>query len=178
MIQGAAALMPINRFLSSIEEAHAQFIRAANLFPPQKDIETFDPLFAKLFAWDYATHAALESRGDWYRDKKIEENWPGFPQPIEEGIAAEECSGDWESRRPPSYPEDAARHNYIGAAIVGYHLNDDGTVKGARLLAEVPAATFGTYALKAAEKWRHKLPMDSRPGCRRNLLSSFIFVIN
>jgi TonB family protein len=176
-IQGAAALLPINRFLSSIDEAHAQFVRAANLFPPQKDIETFDPIFAKLIAWDYATHAALQSRGDWYRDKKIEENWPGFPPLFEGEIPAEECSGDWESRKAPSYPDKAAGHNYIGAAIVGFHLNDDGTVEGAKLLAEVPVDTFGKYALKAAEKWRHKLPLDPRPGCRRNLLTSFIFVM-
>lgn len=176
MIQGAAELLPINRFLSSIDAAHAHFVRASHLFPPQESIETFDPIFAQIIAWDAATRASLKSRGDRYRDKKREESWPDLAPPFKEELIIDDCAGDWEKRPLPKYPDLAAKRQYIGAAVIGYHLDEDGTVRGVRVLAEVPVDTFAKYTVKAMERWRYETPLDPRPGCRTDLLSTFEFV--
>lgn len=175
MIQGAAALLPLNRFLSSIEKAHAHFERAMWLFPPQKDIETFDPILAQLAAWDLTARALVGGSQTEYRANQILSEWREAPVLLKRDAEYGECKIEWEERKPPRFPHEAADKNYAGATFIGFHLDEDGGVRDARILAEVPKAVFGETALKAVRAWRAKASSEIEPECKTDLLTYITF---
>ncbi|MEX0643932.1 MAG: hypothetical protein WD076_01375 [Parvularculaceae bacterium] len=179
LISGVAHLAPRPRSVNDVEMANQEFVRAARLFPPQNDIESFDPLFAKILAWSAVAKAALSNLGA--RDFKSEcapDDEPCQlayfvgPQPTDE-----ECAIDWDRRDPPKYPSLAASEGYLGGAIVGYRLSEDLVVHDQRVLAEVPNMLFGDYSLKSMNEWRLAHPPARLPGCKENRITTFIFSI-
>lgn len=63
LFAGIARLVPYPRTVDDVQTAHNEFGRARRLFPPQKDVDTFDPVLAQILAWDGAATAALKSLG-------------------------------------------------------------------------------------------------------------------
>jgi len=179
LIIGAAKLSKPNQTVDNLTAAHAEFNRALRLFPPQKDIDSFDPIMAKMMAWDYLAHAALASKETLAPSAaaEIDRAWPTYGPVFDNQAAEGECAGEWESRRQPVYPGGARHKDYLGAAIIGYNLAEDGSVRDERVLAEVPDALFGEYAVSAVGTWRRKLPLNPNPACTANLVTSFIFCL-
>jgi hypothetical protein len=180
LIAGIARLVPHPRTIDDVQTAHNEFGRAHRLFPPQKDIETFDLLLAQILAWDGAATAALKSLGeqDYPRpeDDAIGESGPlpkMFEYQLDESMDCAKVK--WLERRSPQFPRSALLSGSIGAVIVGFRLGDDLTVRDARVLAEVPSARFGESALRTMAQWRAKeLPGDG-PACHENLVMRFTF---
>ena len=63
LINGVARLLTRQRTVTRIQTAHNEFSRARRLFQPQKDLDSFDPLLARIMAWNGAAKAALRSMG-------------------------------------------------------------------------------------------------------------------
>jgi hypothetical protein len=176
-IGGVARLVPTPRNAEDVKVAMTAFESAAKLFPPQADIDSFDPLLAQALAWRGAAGAAWANLG--------EEGWPGdctlatcvlysFTQP---SPPADVCEVDWVKKTAPDYPKTGLRKGYIGAVIVGFRLGDDMAVHDERVLAEVPTAEFGAAALKSMKAWRLAHPPSNLLGCRDNYITMFSFQI-
>lgn len=179
LIQGIAHLVPFPRKVKDVQAAHNDIVRALELFEPQADIDSFDPLFAHVLAWDHAARSALRSL-----DKEDYPDHEGTDWKDREHVhvfrhqdTANCPKLEWEERESPHYPGRALRKGYIGAALIGYRLAGDGTVEDARVLAEVPKETFGEVALDAVKQWRVKEIPPGDPACFRNLTSSIMFII-
>lgn len=181
-IGGIARLVPHPRKVTDVQAAHNEFSRARRLFGPQEDIDTFDPLLAKIMAWNTAAWSALGAMG--------KEDFPDHDDPDEAGAEpapptfryqadpAIECGTvAWARRDAPNYPATPLRKGYIGAVLVGFRIGDDLAVHDARVLAEVPNATFGEAALRAVRQWRVAAPATGGPECNRNRLTFFRFII-
>lgn len=178
---GLALVAGGKRSKQDVEDAYWYFNRAVGLFPPQKDIETLNPLLAKVLAWRSATVVA--GRSDAYmkntRSPKIQESdtlkyanivWQ-TPKP-ENDV----CELSWEERIPPGYPKKELRKGTVGAVLLGYNITDNGLVKDARILAEVPGKTgFGEEALASTKEWR--LEKSTPPECRQNLVAHISYMI-
>jgi len=177
IIGGAALLLPRPRELATIDAAHTEFDRARRLFPIQKDIDSFDPVLAQVMAWDTATHAVLISDVSESIAKETMEKWPEGNPIFENEIDPDECAGDWSQRPHPNYPTRANSWGYIGGVTVGFNIGEDGRVRDARILAEVPGSVFGKFVLKAMRRWIRERPLDPRPGCTTNLINSFAFMM-
>ncbi|MEX0644872.1 MAG: hypothetical protein WD076_06160, partial [Parvularculaceae bacterium] len=162
------------------------------LFPPQKDIDHFDPLLARAISWRRSINAISSSVG---ADVKIR---PGSRLPTGEDLATaykramennseddeytwetpnpEHCPKEniWAERKPPSYPRSAINRWYVGAALVGYDLNDVG-VERTVIIADFESAGFGAAAVKSMTKWRLVEPLPTE--CWKNYVTTFMFVI-
>ncbi|MHA7870912.1 MAG: hypothetical protein ACX939_01040, partial [Hyphococcus sp.] len=154
--------------------------KAIALFPPQTSIETFDPQLAAAAAWLEAANAlavseeipvsrtgspTLKKARDLDINARITWN---PPRP-----ASEDCTLDWR-REPPKFPADASREGYVGAVLIGYHV-EGARVAGARVLAEAPAAsTFGEVSLASMDDWT--LEAEAPAHCQANRLAVFKFV--
>jgi Gram-negative bacterial TonB protein C-terminal len=182
LIGGAARLLPFPLTVDNTQAAHNEFSRAQNLFPPQKDLDSFDPLLAQILGWDAAADAVLGSLGeeDYPDHENIDQNDPTqYYSPIfeQEEKSDEECGVGWD-RDPPKYPSQAGWKGYIGAVIIGYNLSDDTLVHDARILAEVPTKIFGDAVLSNMETWRLAAPISNDPACRLNRLAHFTFMMS
>jgi TonB family protein len=181
MLGGIARLVPYPRKVEDVQAAHNEFSRARRLFPPQKDLESFDPLLAKVLAWDHAADSALATLD--YEDypdhaDAVAEESPPTP-PLFEPAAFLDCEAfEWANQDAPRFPPLALRDGRIGAVFIGFRLADDFTVKDARILAEVPMDEFGEYALDAVKQWRAKPLPSEDPACYQNLVISIQFVID
>ncbi len=181
--RGVANIAGFSRKDDEIIQANQDFIEAVSLFPPQVDIETFDPLLATAVAWNlvsksaaHADHPDRPRAGSRLKDKPLEldpiENikWttPRYPY--------EGCGLEWKSRPAPKYPNTDSYKGYLGGVLIGYHF--DGTkVTGARILAEVPEQSqFGEATLKILERWELKAPPAEE--CRRDRLTSVVFTFD
>ena len=162
---------------SDIAEALYFFDRAIDLFPPQKDIETYHPLLATALAWHATAYSVAAS------NRRI--NIKSVHDLADEKLGVEAGIPTWETPRPndctfssvsrdvPKFPDQAARDYEVGAVLLGYHLDNDGKPEGLRILGEVPyASDFGKAALKAASTWQLNLAEPTRPECQRNLTTS------
>lgn len=180
LIGGAARIIPANRTEGQILAAHREFRRARRLFPPQKDIASFDPLLAEILAWDAAAEAAYRTRNSKGLPADSTEGAAPMPPIFESNSSSEERCGEieWSNRKPPEYPEEARIAGYIGAVIVGYNLGDDLRVSDPKILAEVPAQKFGNAAVSAIADWQAAPLASEDPVCRRNLLTRFTFVLD
>jgi hypothetical protein len=181
LLQGIARLVPYPRTVEDVQAAHNEFHRARRLFSPQENLDAFDPLLAKLLAWDGAAGAALRSLGrEDYPDHASEADEATAPPKLfryqeDDSINCSEV--EWLERPAPQFPSSALRRGSIGAVYVGYRLGDDLTVHEARILSEVPVAEFGDSALKTMTRWRAKELPSGGPECRRNLVTRFAFAI-
>jgi hypothetical protein len=151
------------------------------LFPLQKDIDAFDPVLAKVLAWDAATTAAMITEG---RDAYPEHDHPEghhewyFPELFGlTRLTAEECGVDWDARKSPNFPRVPLVKGFIGAVLVTYSFGDDNAVHDAKILAEVPNDVFGQAAIAAVAKWKLSAPVTDAPACRLNQMTQFTFVI-
>lgn len=174
-IQGIARLVPYPREPEDVLAAHRHFERAIVLFPPQEDIDSFDPLFATIYAWDAAASAAMRTLGaetsDWHRGPHALFAYQEDPDIVCGPI-------DWD-REAPEYPMRALHRGYLGAVFLGFRIGDDLRVTDVRVLAEVPKATFGAAVLDAAKNWRAvKIPEDLDPRCANNLTTTVHFVLD
>ena len=180
LVGGAARIMPVHRTYGQLLAAHREFRRARRLFPPQKDIESFDPLFAQVLAWDAAADAAYRhNRKNGFPDDAARDEPPMPPVFEESGENDDHCGHiEWQSRKPPEYPDEAEKAGYVGAVLVGYNIGDDLKVSDPKILAEVPALKFGYAAASSMSDWRAEPLASDDPACRHNLLTRFTFVID
>lgn len=177
LVGGAARLLPPRRMRKQLLAAHREFRRARRLFPPQKDIEHFDPLLAQVLAWDAAAGAINETKyQSGFQRVAVEGEEPLPPLFESGGMVDKSCSKlTWSNREPPEYPEDAQRSGYVGAVLIGYSIDDDLRVSDPKILAEVPALKFGYAAASSMSDWRLASPPSDDPACRRNLLVTIKF---
>ncbi|GJL95278.1 MAG: hypothetical protein DHS20C05_16830 [Hyphococcus sp.] len=183
LIQGVARVTPRGRTIESIQWAHHAFVRARQLFPPQSNLDDFDPVLAQVLAWDRAAGAALRSAGK----KNYTKHGSNGYHPLNDDdwnlFAAnkrgnEFCNIEWVSRARPNYPYRASLRGYIGAVLIGFNLGDDTSAHDARILAEVPTNEFGAVSLEAVKEWRLEQPALAIPVCRNNFLYSYTFVLS
>lgn len=181
MARGISNVAGTQRNNDDIIDATHDFNAAVEMFPPQTDIETFDPLLAAVIAWDVAARSAAfsDNSGAPQTGSRIRSKPPELP-----GIESmkwatprptrDQCQFVWKNRPAPEFPNSAARSGFLGAVLIGYHL--DGTkVSGARILAEVPQQSeFGESTLDAVEEWElESEPLDEV--CRRNIITTIQF---
>lgn len=182
VIRGVSQLVPYPRELDDVQFAHNQFVRALDLFEPQQDIDSFDPLFAQTLAWYSATDSVLYGMGrSDYPDhegdpaKKDAEDWHFFTYQSDPSIVCGEV--EWAEQDAPRYPGRALRRGYIGAILIGYRLGEDLRVHDARVLAEVPKEAFSDVALDAVKAWRASALPAGDPACWLNLTITIRFVL-
>ncbi len=177
---GAARLLLPHWTEKQILAAHHEFERAQRLFPPQHDVEHFNPLLAQVLAWDAAALAVYRTRyHSGFPDAAADDEEPMPPVLENSGLYDPRCGEiEWQTRTSPEYPDDARNAGYIGAVIVGYNLDEGLRVSEPKVLAEVPARKFGHAAASSMNDWRAAPPASDDPVCRRNLLSTFTFVMN
>jgi tetratricopeptide (TPR) repeat protein len=182
LFAGIARLVPYPRTVDDVQTAHNEFGRARRLFPPQKDVDTFDPMLARILAWDGAATAALKSLGEEDYPDHADTDTRGsaplsktFEYELDESI---DCANvEWLERQAPKFPRAALRSGSIGAVFVGFRLGDDLAVRDARVLAEVPVAEFGESALSTMAQWRARELPAGGPACHENLVTRFTFAI-
>ncbi len=182
LVIGISKIAPFPRGISEIEAAHNDFIRARMLFSPQEDIASFDEVLAHVAAWGFTAGAARISMGyDDYpgHEGKTEEEFHGLlPALLQSGDDKQEnCGIEWEKRRSPRYPVVAGMKGYIGAVMVGFDLNDDGSVYNERIIAEVPEDAFGDAVLRPMKSWKAKTPLNPRENCRADFITTVTFTL-
>lgn len=171
------------RTIDRLEDATVELDRARRLFPPQDDIDTFDPLLAQVRAWQVASEHALKAlykaKGRRAPDSDDDESAPYPPLFAYAADESLECGElEWEERTAPDYPFHALNEGYLGAVLLGYRLGEDLKVHDARVLAEVPVGErFGKVSLDALSDWRVKSLPDGGPECYQNFVTSIGFVI-
>lgn len=180
LINGLAGLLTDPRSVRRVQAAHREFSRARRLFPPQKDLDNFHPLLARIIAWDGAAKAALRSLG---LENFPDRDDPDYVAQARSPLFAHEqdasCSKlEWIDRRPPDFPRKELNSGMIGAVYVGFALGDDRRVRDARVLAEIPQARFSEKALESMSAWLAKEVPPGNPLCYRNLVTLFTFVID
>ncbi len=182
LLGAVARLAPYPRTAEDVRAAQDGFDRAIRLFPPQKDLDNFDPLLAKLLAWDKAADSARETlavENDTDGEDAETEASPPRPPLFEyQQDASVDCGEiEWLERKAPHYPSRALREGTIGAVFLGYQLGEDLKVRDARVLAEVPIARFGDAAVQAITEWQAKELPTGGPECYRNLTTWIMFMI-
>ncbi|NOX94076.1 MAG: hypothetical protein GXP04_02965 [Alphaproteobacteria bacterium] len=180
LINGAVKLDPFPRTVENVQAAHNEFMRAWELFPPQKDLDTFDGVFAQTIGWNFAADAALTTLGeDTYPDHKNgdKEGHNTYSKPIfQKRIKTTvECNIAWD-RVPLKYPYRAQGSDYTGAVIIGYNIGGDELVHDARVLSDGPLKVFSDAALKSMASWRLVNPIPDDPACRENRITYFSFM--
>lgn len=180
IIGGIARVAGRSRNTQDLRDALVLFDQAIELFPPQSSIETFDPQLAIAVAWRATTVTAAIS------DTPVRSPYGSRlkPNPPELDVnaivkwanadpARRDCNINWAERKPPKYPENASRKGYFGAVLIGYNIVE-GKVDGARILAEVPAASvFGETTLASMDNWQ--LAEVPPIACQSNRLVEFRF---
>jgi tetratricopeptide (TPR) repeat protein len=180
--EGIARVAGPTRNAGDLREAVELFNQAIELFPPQLNIESFDPLLATSVAWQLIAHAAntTDNPGRPKLGSRIPRNPSNLasiakvkwvtPQPD-----PHECEFDWEKHKIPTFPDSALIKGYLGGVLIGYHI-DGKQVVGARILAEVPRQSeFGEVTLEAVKTW--ELAAEPSVDCRSNILTSVRFSI-
>ncbi|HXI86794.1 MAG TPA: hypothetical protein VNH64_05015 [Parvularculaceae bacterium] len=192
LLAGGVRITRPDRAEKDIIEAIALFDAAFPLFPPQADIDRFDPLLARLISWRQSVAALANAYGSTWKTKtgsrlptgedlksafetaqarstvESEVRWEN-PHP-------EYCDADdnWKSRELPNYPASAVNAGLIGGIVIGYDLNDTG-VERTIVLADLEKAKFGKNAVEAMANWRLAKPLPEE--CRKNHLAIFSFTI-
>jgi hypothetical protein len=192
-LAGLARIAGDMRTEQDVAEAIALFDRSALLFPPQRDIDHFDPLLAQAIAWRQSVKALAESYGGTPtiklgsrlpdgEDLKAAYERADAKSALEEEFFWEtphpeicRTADIWSERKPPSYPTRALRKGGIGAILVGYDVDGTG-VSRTVVLADFTEAGFGAAAVASMKDWRLKPGLD--PACWKNLTTIFMFVLN
>lgn len=110
LIGGIAHLSPLPRSIKDVQMAHDEFIRAIRLFPPQKNLDNFDPILAQLLAWNAGADAALYSlRQKEYHNHKTKSRDEKAAEPIqifeERKKSFDECNIEWAKRKKTKISE-------------------------------------------------------------------------
>jgi len=175
-----------------VVEAVALFDRAAQLFPPQRDIDHFDPLLAKIVGWRETVWTIANSYGSMpiIRTGSRLPDGADLKSAYESAVARSgvenqfrwetprpaACEADiWEKRKPPIYPSGAQRKGFIGAILIGHDLDGVGVARTV-VLTDFTNAGFGLAALESMRNWRLKPGLD--PACWKNNVTIFSFVLN
>lgn len=140
-----------------LEAANQQFDRARRLFPPQKDLESFDPLLAQAMAWRRASWRELQKELGWATPNLDYDDSPPTPPVFKyQADGSLECDDfEWREKPLPDYPAGAWHGFQLGVVVVGYRLGEDLRVRDARILAEVPPREqFGEISLPTLSGWR------------------------
>lgn len=184
ILGGITRVAGSSRNTTDLREAVNLFDQAIEMFPPQRNIETFDSQLAVALAWQGATSAAAYSdvRSTSRNGSRLNRKPPELDinARVEwENRSPEEnqaCVIDWEEREPPKFPDSASREGYLGAVVIGYDI-EAGKVHGARILAEVPATSeFGEVSLASMDKW--KVAKEPPIECQSNVLTTFKFLLS
>lgn len=197
LIVGAIArLAKHERTERDIVEAVALFGEAFPLFPPQADIDHFDPLLARALSWRHSIWALIQSD----EMKPVIDRIYGSETRIPTGedlesaykrAAGKENPGDWFrfaaphpagcdieirwlERKPPKYPRQALRKLNVGSILIGYDLNETG-VERAVILADFPESGFGEAVVESMKEWRLAKPAAEE--CRKNHATHFAFIV-
>jgi tetratricopeptide (TPR) repeat protein len=180
LLQGIGTLVPYPRTVKDVVAATNHFEHVFQLYPPQKNVETFDVTFAYSIAWHAASHAAFLSLRNKRKGKSEREDSEEKPLIYFESARnrPDDCGIEWERRKPPRYPGLSLFQGYIGAVMVVFDLSDDLIVHNPQILAEVPADAFSKAVLKSMKAWRLKSPPIDHPDCRKNIMTQFTFVID
>lgn len=174
LIGAIARVVPYPKEAEDVKAAHDDLVDARSLFPLQDDLDSFDPLLAKIIAWEAATNVTLKMlHFDEPADVANAET-QSVPPLFKGAIGCEEV--EWVERIAPEYPSRALRQGTIGAVVVGFRIGDDFRIRDARVLAEVPGDTFGEGVLESISGWQAKeLPAD--PACHQNLTTAVMFML-
>jgi len=191
-LAGLTRVASDRRSEEDIVEAIALFDRAATLFPPQRDIDHFDPLLAKVIGWRETVGSIANSYGatPTIRTGTRLPDGADLKSAYENAVARSSledlyrwqttrpaaCDADiWEKRKPPHYPAIAARRGFIGAILIGHDLDGVG-VSRTVVLTDFTDAGFGAVALDSMKHWRLKPGLD--PACWKNNITIFTFILN
>ena len=177
VIAGASKVIPLPRKIEDVVSAHGDFERAIRLYPPQKDFESFDPILAQALGWFAAADAAIGTLGENHGEVLDGVGGPMPPVFEVDADAPQDCGIEWEKRPPPKYSNLANYRGYFGAVMVIYELGDDVNIHNPRILSEVPVNTFSKDVLRSMRGWKLKSPPVNHPGCRKNLMTQFTFVL-
>ncbi|WP_375203413.1 energy transducer TonB [Hyphococcus sp.] len=197
LLLGIATMFKDKAIADDVLLANKNFAKAGRLFPPQGNIETFDPILATILAWNDAAYALLESkydfqkkRRDTYTGSRIKLNLPendisdpskfapfDYDAIFPDSKSPEDCKIVWAKRDPPKYPLNANYRGYVGSVLVGYSLGSDLIAHNPVILAEVPGKVFGEATLASVAEWRLASPPSNDRGCRANRLTIFTFVL-
>lgn len=176
-----------------VYEAVALFDKSFGLYPPQKDIDHFDPLLAQAIAWRQSVKALANSYGSTPaiplgsrlpsgEDLKAAYERADARSNIDDEFYWETphpdiCNpaGMWRERKPPSFPARALRKGSVGAILVGYDLDGKGVARTV-VLTDFTEAGFGDAALASMKDWR--LNPGVGQACWKNLISIFLFEIH
>ncbi|MEZ5919717.1 MAG: hypothetical protein R3C60_00030 [Parvularculaceae bacterium] len=189
-LAGAVRIAGRRRTATDIAEAVVLLDRAIALFPPQKDIEHFDPGLASALVWRSTLDVVIESflgkpvfklgsRIAASEDlraayERAQESYSP-PDSVWDSFRPESCENlEWAERKPPTYPKDAIHKGAIGAAIVGYDVDDTHIVRAVPL-GEIYNSGFAAAAVKSMSSWKLKTPPP--PECRKNALTFFNFIM-
>jgi hypothetical protein len=194
LVRAVATILADTESEKGILEANRLLVDASRLFPVQESIETFDPMLGQIMAWNYAADALFHTnesyenyvgRATRIRLNSREDLTPvddhgflsfDYDEIFDKQLPMEECGIEWEERKPPSYPTKALNRGYVGAVMIGYHL-EAGKVRNPIIISEVPRAEFGEVALKSTADWRLKKTPSDHPDCRENFVTSFSFML-
>ncbi|MBB4658887.1 energy transducer TonB [Parvularcula dongshanensis] len=154
---------------------------AAALFPKTKRLDEMDPNQHLTRAWNGVAVAIGRSMDyevpeDWaFEGHRGRFSWDSLM--TREGADGAEilCEVSW-TKRDMHYPAAAMRDGYIGAVLVGYHLDTDGHVIEPRVLAEIPQEIFSQTILKEMKDWEADAG-NLDPACLRDHLTSFNFTM-
>lgn len=191
VIGAIARLSSTDRDDTDVIEAIALLDRSFPLFPPQKDIDSFDRLLAQAMAWRLSTNPIADSKDSLRfttgtrlvssNDMKRafeRANIARSPQDMYkwEPSTFAGCIGDikWKERPSAEFPVQALNRGFIGSIIVGYDLNATG-VERVVLLSDFPDAGFGEAAVKAIKKWTLAAPPS--PACSKNHITFYTFTL-
>lgn len=182
MIGGVAFMASSRSEWADRAEAFRRFNRVIALSAPQQGIESFDPVLASALAWRLAAQSANESSLDarLQTGSLLSRDGPGDSGPAYfrwafSRPAGESCEPEWTASPEPRFPAAGRNRADQGAAIIGFHLDENGEVIDARILAEVPTrAGYGPNLLKAVKKWRAAPLVE---GCRENHIVSYRFTV-
>jgi|GEM_PF-1627231 len=195
LLLGIATMFENDAHPDGILRANQHFIEAVNLFPAQKDMQTFDRTLALILAWNNTAWAWLQSAAafqaypETYTGSRIQIAIPekhkadptkfspfDYEAVFPAGKSSEACNIEWE-REPPKYPQKALQSGYVGTVLVGYNLSKEFKVADPIVLAEVPGEAFSEAAIESMAKWRIATAPDNDPACINNRLTVFTFVI-
>ncbi|MCB1640124.1 MAG: hypothetical protein KDI37_00200 [Xanthomonadales bacterium] len=148
-----------------IEEALAQLDRAIPMFPPQRDIDSFDRGYALAILLRTAIDAMADSHG--YRASGL----PTFEVPlrIDDGVDRTHCpaTDGWIKRSPVVFPAEGQTRGQVSAVLLGIDFGET-EVERVVVLAEPQSGGFGKAASDSVKRWTIAAGIPAE--CRTNLL--------
>ncbi|NHK28394.1 TonB family protein [Parvularcula flava] len=162
----------------TLAEATQLLAITRSFFDTQESIDDFDPTLAQVMAWQQLVRAYANTNTVTDIDD-YEFEWNGTRRTVKPALTKTCFAPEprYTKRPSPDYPISAAYNERGGSIIVGYHLDENGKVYGAKVLAGVPEERFGRNTLRAVEKWEADVEGLSE-ACRMNNITQFTFSIS